>query len=53
MVLPVVGSDLKAFVLEAARTWHVQHEFSDCICDIVFIRHKDDFLTMGCNKNQI
>ena len=53
MVLALVGSDLKAYTLEATRTWHFQHEFSDCICDVVFIRNKDNFLTKGCNKNKI
>ena len=31
------GSDLKACILEASRTWHVQNEFSDCRCDTVCI----------------
>ena len=53
MVLALVGSDLKAYILEATRTLHLQHEFSDFICDIVFIRHKDKFLTIGCDKNQL
>ena len=35
---------LKAYILQATKIWHVQHEFSDYICDIVFIRHKDNFL---------
>ena len=53
MVLALVASDLKAYILEATRTWHVQHEFSGCVCEIVFIRHKDNVLTRGYNKNQI
>ena len=53
MVLDLLGSDLKDYILETTRTWHVQHEFSDCRCDIVFVRHKDDFLARGCNKNQM
>ena len=35
MVLVLVGSYLKAYILEATSTWHIQHELSDCICDIV------------------
>ena len=50
MVLGLSGSDLKAYTLEATRTWHVQHEFSDFRCDIVFIRHKDNILTRGVTK---
>ena len=50
MVQALLGSDLKACMLEATRTWHVQHEFSDCRCDIVFIRYKDNFLTRGATK---
>ena len=53
MVLASVGSDFKAYILEATGTWHVQHESFDCRCDIVSIRHKENFLTKECNKNQI
>ena len=53
MVLVLVGSDLKGYILEATRTWHAQHKFSHCTCDIVFVRHKDNFLKTGCNKDQI
>ena len=53
MVLASVGSDLKAYILEATGTWHVQHESFDCRGDIVSIRHKENFLTKECNKNQI
>ena len=42
----------KAYILEATRTWHVQHEFSDCRCDMICFRYKDNFLTSGCNKNK-
>ena len=28
---------LKAYILEATRAWHIQHEFFDCKCDIVCI----------------
>ena len=50
MLLALVGSDLKAYILEATWTWCVWHEFSDCTCDIVFIRHKDNFLTRDATK---
>ena len=50
MILALVDSDLKTYVLEATRTWHVQHEFSNCVCDLVFIRHKDNFLTGGMKQ---
>ena len=50
MVSDLLGSDLKAYISEATRTWHVQHEFSDCRCDIVFVRHKDNFLTKCAAK---
>ena len=29
--LSFFGPDLKVYILEATRTWHVQHEFFDCI----------------------
>ena len=38
--LSLFGSDLKACVLEATRTWYVHHEFSDCRCDTVCIWYK-------------
>ena len=38
---------------EATRTWYVQHDFSDCRCGIVRMWYNDNFLTRGCNKNQI
>ena len=44
------GPDLKAYILEPTGTWHVQHEFSDCRCDTVFIWYNDNFLTRGWNK---
>ena len=47
MVLELLGSDLKAYVLGATRTSHVQREFSDCRCDIVSVRHKTTF-SQGC-----
>ena len=50
MVLVLLGSDLKAFTLEATRTCHVQHECSDCRCDTVFIRHGDNFLKRVATK---
>ena len=31
MVLAQLGSDLKAYILEATRAWHAQHEFADVI----------------------
>ena len=40
-----VGLRFIAYILGATRTWHVQHEFSDCRRDIVFVRHKDNLLT--------
>ena len=47
MFLAPVSSDLKAYILEAIL------EFSVCICEIVFIKHEDNFLARGCNKNHI
>ena len=44
-----VGLRFKGLYFEAARTWHVQHEFSDCSRDIFFIRYEDNFLTRGYN----
>ena len=35
MVSALVSSDLKAYILEATKTWHGKHELSDCLCDIV------------------
>ena len=35
-----MDSDVKAHIVEAARTWHVEHEFSDCRYNIVFIKVK-------------
>ena len=46
------GLDLKAFILEAIRTWHVQHELADHKCDTVCFWY-NDFLSRGWNKNQI
>ena len=43
-------SYLKAYMLEATRTWHIQHEFSDWRCDIVCIWCNDNFLTSGSAK---
>ena len=43
---------LLAYILEAARTWHVQHEFSDCRCDIVCIWYNDNFITKYNSKNK-
>ena len=40
----------KANILEAARTWHIQHEFFDCRFDIVGIMYNNNFLTRGCSK---
>ena len=53
MVVDLLGSDLKVYILEGTMTWHVQHEFSGCRCNTMFVRQKDNFLTRGCNKNQI
>ena len=39
LFLVLLGSDLKAYNLVANRTLHAQHEFSDCRCDIVIVRH--------------
>ena len=33
MARVLLGSDLKAYVLEATTTWHVQHEFSKFLLD--------------------
>ena len=44
------GSDFKAYILEATRTWQVQHEFSDCRCDTVCIWYNDNFLTRGAEQ---
>ena len=41
---------LKVYILETTRTYYVKHEFSDCRCDIVFVRHKDIFLTTVSHK---
>ena len=30
-------------VLEATRTWYIQHEFSGYICDIICVWHNDKF----------
>ena len=43
----------KGYSLEASRTWHIQHEFSDSRCDIDCVWHNDNFLTRECSKNQI
>ena len=51
--LSPVGSDLKAYILEAAKAWYSEHEFYDRMCDICCVLHNDNFLTRGCNKNQI
>ena len=40
----------KAYILEAMRTWYIQHEFSDCRCDIVCIWYNDKFLKKGAAK---
>ena len=53
MVSDLQGSDLKGYILEATRTWYEQHEFSDCRCDIVFVRHKDNFLTRSAAKSNL
>ena len=50
MICALSGSDLKAYILEATRTWHIQHEFSDCRCDKVCIWYNDNFLTRECSK---
>ena len=49
MVLALFGSDLKACILEAAKTLHVQHEFYDCRCDIV----KITFSQGGAKKSDL
>ena len=41
---------LRAYILETTRRWHIQHEFSDCRCDIVCIWYNDNFLTRGYRK---
>ena len=48
------GSDLKAYTLEATRTWHVQNEFSDCRCDTVCIWYNDSSHSLdqtSCMRN--
>ena len=52
MVLHVVLI-LKAKILEAARTLHIQNEFSGCRCGMVCIWYYDNFITKGCSKHQI
>ena len=48
------GSELKAYILEATRTWYAHHEFSDSRCDTVCIWYNENFLgTRGWNKTQI
>ena len=39
-----------AYILEATSTWHIQHEFYDCRCDIVCIWYNDNFLTRGVQQ---
>ena len=52
--LSTFGSDLKAYILEATRTWYVHHhQFSDFKRDTVCIWYNDNLLTRGWNKNQI
>ena len=46
----LLGSDLKVHILEATTTWHVQHEVSDCRCDVVCIWYNDNFLRQGCSR---
>ena len=41
---------IKRHILEATRTWYIQHEFSDCKCDIVRIWYNDKFLKKGAGK---
>ena len=41
---------LKTYVLEATRTWYIEHEFSDCRCDIVCIWYNVKFLERGAAK---
>ena len=36
------GSDIKTFVVEATKTWHIQHEFSDCSFGTVCIWCNDN-----------
>ena len=50
MVSHGLSSDLKAYILEATRTWPAQHEYSYCRYGIVFVRYKDKFLTRGATK---
>ena len=49
----LLGSDVKAYIMEVTRTWHVQHEFSDCRCDIACIWCNENFLTKRYIKNEI
>ena len=39
MVLALLESDLKTYIVEATGTWHAQHKFSDERCDIAFGWH--------------
>ena len=45
------GSDLKAYVLEATKTWHVQHKLCDCRCDTVIFWYNDNVLTRVMEQN--
>ena len=45
-----VGLRFKGYIFEATRTWHVQHEFFDCRCDIVPSETKITFSRRGVTK---
>ena len=47
------GSGLKAYILEATRTWQVQHEFYDSRSNIVCLWYNNNFLRREWNKNQV
>ena len=40
----------KAHILEATRTWYIQHEFSDSRYNIICIWYNDEFLKKGAAK---
>ena len=40
----------KGLSLEATRSWHIQHEFCECRCDIVCIWYNDNFSQGGAAK---
>ena len=44
-----VWPQVDGLYLEATTNWHVQHRFSECMCNIASLKCKKNFLTKGCN----